>query len=267
MTNHLGTVYLVGAGAGSYEYITLKGARLLAQADIVFADALLDTHLKTLIGANTRWIDVGKRGYRASASQNDIDCQLLEAAKNHTTVVRLKGGDPSLYARSEEELAFLHAHGVSTEVVPGITAALAAAASTQRPLTRRGAGRSVALVTASTKPSNAYSEVALPNADTLVFYMVGQQMAITAQRLIRQGWSKNTPTLVVSRAGYTDAKASEHVLCDLVQPILLHAGRPTVVTIGLGANRVKPARHFSDTEDVLSIAPEVEQHSKLVALS
>lgn len=250
----MGKVYLVGAGAGSYEHITLRGARLLAEADIVLADALLDPQLQSLARPGVSWVYVGKRGYRASTPQADICDQLLQAARSHAVVVRLKGGDPSLYARSEEELLHLHAHGVATEVVPGITAALAAAAQTQRPLTRRGAGRSVALATASSKEtrgangkahagletglevnSDIANDLQPPRADTVVFYMVGQQLAQTQRKLLAQGWPSGTPVLAVSRAGYPDGKSSEHTLATLTQALLVHGDRPTVVTVGVGA--------------------------------
>jgi NAD-dependent dihydropyrimidine dehydrogenase PreA subunit len=122
-------------------------------------------------------------------------------------------------------------------VVPGVTAALAAAAQAQRPLTRRGAGRSVALSTAMTA-TDTPSPAAQPlgrSADTEVFYMAGQQLPALRQRLLAAGWSADTPALVVSRAGCADALCSQHPLSRLHDAALLHRGRPTVVTLGVGA--------------------------------
>jgi uroporphyrin-III C-methyltransferase len=123
-------------------------------------------------------------------------------------------------------------------VVPGVTAAAAAAADTQRPLTRRGAGRSVALSTAMTREGDL---VGGQRADTEVFYMAGKQLAKLARRLQDAGWATDTPVAVVSRAGWPDVLASEHRLSDLPCAAMLHAGRPTVVTVGQGAAAVANA--------------------------
>jgi siroheme synthase len=155
-----------------------------------------------------------------------------QARAERRRVVRLKGGDPSVFGRLEEELEALAAAGIECEVVPGVTAALAAAAATQRPLTRRGAGRSVALTTAMTKTGEL---VAGRHADTESFYMAGKQLAALSRRLVAAGWPAQTPALVVSRAGWPDQIASEHVVATLGDATVLHSGRPTVVTVGVGA--------------------------------
>ena len=148
-------------------------------------------------------------------------------------VVRLKGGDPSLFGRLEEELEALAAAGIACEVVPGVTAALAAAATSQRPLTRRGHGRSVSLATAMTREGELRAG---RTADTEVFYMAGKQLAALSQRLLGAGWPGDTPASVVSRAGWPDERHSAHRIADLEHASELHAGRPTVVTIGAGAS-------------------------------
>src|SRR5262252_907916 len=136
------SVTFVGAGPGAAEYITVRGARCLEQADVVLHDALTDPALRQW-APNALWIHVGKRGYRDSTVQTEINALMIKHARSGARVVRLQGGDPSVFDRLEEELQALRAADVTTEVVPGITAALAAAAATQRPLTRRGSGRSV----------------------------------------------------------------------------------------------------------------------------
>ena len=232
----MGTVVFIGAGPGAADLITLRGARLLAQADVVLFDALTDPALKDL-APNARWIDVGKRGYADSTGQATINALMVANARRVGRVVRLKGGDPSVFGRLEEELEALAAAGIECEIVPGVTAALAAAAQSQRPLTRRGSGRSVTLATAMTR------EGALPDAqaatsrraDTEVFYMAGKQLAALARRLMAAGWRGDTPASVVSRAGWPDALHSEHATADLGQATMLHSGRPTVVTVGAGA--------------------------------
>ncbi len=169
-----GLVVFIGAGPGAADLITVRGARWLSRADVVLFDALTDPALRKL-APQARWVNVGKRGFCASAAQGNIDAMLVEEARRHAVVVRLKGGDPSLFGRLEEELEALGAAGVRCEVVPGVTAALAAAADAQRPLTRRGRGRSVTLATAMTREGDLRAEA--PRADTEVYYMAGRPPA------------------------------------------------------------------------------------------
>ncbi|WP_374437148.1 uroporphyrinogen-III C-methyltransferase [Inhella sp.] len=230
----MGQVVFVSAGPGAADLITLRGVQRLAQADVVLFDALTDPALRAF-APNARWIDVGKRGFAHAVKQTEINALLVQHALESTLVVRLKGGDASVFGRLEEELEALAAAGIGSEVVPGVTAALAAAAHTQRPLTRRGAGRSVALSTAMTQAGEL---IASKSADTEVFYMAGKQLAALQRRLLAAGWAEDTPTLVVSRAGCADALSSSHALQDLPAATLLHRGRPTVVTVGVGARAV-----------------------------
>jgi uroporphyrin-III C-methyltransferase len=234
----MGTVFFIGAGPGAADLITLRGARLLAQADVVLFDALTDPALRELAPA-AQWIDVGKRGFTHATRQAAINGLLVRNAQQHARVVRLKGGDPSLFGRLEEELEALVAHGIACEVVPGVTAALAAAAAAQRPLTRRGRGRSVAFSTAMTQEGELR---ATRNADSEVFYMAGRQLGALSRRLRAAGWPADTPVCVVSRAGCTDQWVSEHRLDTLAQATVLHAGRPTVVTVGVAAQAVAEPR-------------------------
>ncbi len=224
-------VAFVGAGPGAADLITLRGARLLARADVVLADALADPALRRL-APNARWIDVGKRGFEDSTRQATIHALLMRHARDAQLVVRLKGGDPSVFGRLEEELDAMAAAGIECEVVPGVTAALAAAAATRRPLTRRGSGRSVSLSTAMTNEGRLQAG---RSADTEVFYMAGRQLGALARRLIAAGWPSDTPVSVVSRAGWPDELHSDHALGALRSATLLHAGRPTVVIVGAGA--------------------------------
>jgi uroporphyrin-III C-methyltransferase len=234
----MGTVYFVGAGPGAADLITLRGARLLAQADVVLFDALTDPALRELAPA-AQWIDVGKRGFTHATRQTAINALLVRNAQQHARVVRLKGGDPSLFGRLEEELEALASHGIACEVVPGVTAALAAAAAAKRPLTRRGRGRSVAFSTAMTQEGELR---AARSADSEVFYMAGRQLGALSRRLLAAGWPADTPACVVSRAGCADQLVSEHRLDTLAQATVLHAGRPTVVTVGVAALAVAEPR-------------------------
>ena len=230
----MGRVIFIGAGPGAADLMTLRGARRLAQAEVVLFDALTDPALREL-APQARWVNVGKRGFADATGQPAINAMLVRFAAQHRCVVRLKGGDPSVFGRLEEELEAMAEHGIACEVVPGVTAALAAAADTQRPLTRRGHGRSVALTTAMTRDGALRAS---HSADTEVFYMAGRQLAALGRRLQAAGWAAGTPVCVVSRAGWPDALTSDHALSDLAAASLLHASRPTVVTVGAGAGAV-----------------------------
>ncbi len=232
-----GHVCFIGAGPGAADLITLRGAQRLAEADIVLFDALTDPALREL-GPQARWVDVGKRGFCDSTGQATIDALLVRYAKQGLRVARLKGGDPSVFGRLEEELQALAEHGIDSEVVPGVTAALAAAADTRRPLTRRGRGRSVSLTTAMTHEGELHGQ---RSADTEVFYMAGRQLGKLARALQRAGWAIDTPVSVVSNAGRADMLASDHRVGELAAAAMLHAGRPTVVTVGAGAERIASA--------------------------
>jgi len=255
-----GSVAFVGAGPGQADLITVRGAQRLQHADVVLFDALSDPALRAL-APNARWIDVGKRGFvgvshapgsgRENTAQETINALLVKHAGDGKRVVRLKGGDPSIFGRLEEELAALAAAGIESEVVPGITAALAAAAMTQRPLTRRGAGRSVALTTAVTNDGRLSAG---RHADTEVFYMAGKQLAKLSRKLVEAGWPKETPVLVASRAGWPDELASEHSVATLGDATVLHSGRPTVVTVGIGAESIATAAQARGTELAGSLA-------------
>ena len=247
-----GTVVFVGAGPGAADLITLRGLRRLAEADVVLFDALTDPALRDFAPRAT-WIDVGKRGFCDATGQEAINALLVRQAALHRCVVRLKGGDPSIFGRLEEELQALAEAGVPCEVVPGITAATAAAADTQRPLTRRGAGRSVTLATAMTREGRL--QVGGPRADTEVYYMAGRQLGALGRRLQAAGWPADTPVCVVSRAGWPDSLCSDHSVQGLAGAACLHAGRPAVVTVGAGARAANPTLLRRRADSLPSRAP------------
>ncbi len=232
-----GRVVFVGAGPGAADLITVRGAERLAAAEVVLFDALTDPALRRH-APQARWLDVGKRGFEDSTPQATINSLLVEHAAAGARVVRLKGGDPSIFGRLEEELLALADAGIDFEIVPGVTAALAAAAESGRPLTRRGDGRSVRLSTAVT--ADAAAGTSLPagggqRADTEVYYMAGRQLATLARRLAAAGWPADAPAQVSSRAGWPDALHTDSTLASLAAGSARHAGRPTVLTVGAGA--------------------------------
>ncbi len=240
-----GEVVFISAGPGAADLITVRGARQLARADVVLFDALTDPALREL-APRAHWVDVGKRGFADSTGQALINALLVKHASAGRVVARLKGGDASLFGRLEEELLALDAAGIRCEVVPGVTAAIAAAAGTLRPLTRRGSGRSVSLTTAMTREGELQ---ATRSADTEVFYMAGRQLAALSRRLQSAGWPGATPCSVVSRAGWPDARHSDHNIAALANASVLHAGRPTVVTVGAGAAPLARPLHATRTGD------------------
>jgi uroporphyrin-III C-methyltransferase len=250
-----GRVVFVGAGPGAADLITLRGARHLAAANVVLADSLTDPALRDLAPRAT-WIDVGKRGFCDSTGQSKINALLVHHASRGALVVRLKGGDPSVFGRLEEELQALAEAGITADVVPGVTAALAAAAATQRPLTRRGRGRSVSLTTAvSARADGTPSLGAQRSADTEVFYMAGRQLGALSRQLLAVDWAADTPVCVVSRAGCVDELASDHTVASLVEASMLHAGRPAVVTVGVGAAPLSRSRGPRAPCQVKTFAP------------
>jgi uroporphyrin-III C-methyltransferase len=249
----LGHVIFIGAGPGSADLITLRGAAALARADVVLFDALTDPALRE-IAPNAEWIDVGKRGFSTATAQTRINALLVQHAQTGALVARLKGGDPSVFGRLEEEMQALAEAGITSEVVPGVTAALAAAAASARPLTRRGGGRSVSLTTAMTQERELHAG---RRADTEVFYMAGRQLAMLSRRLVEAGWPAETPVCVVSRAGWPDQLISQHDVGTLPAACVLHAGRPAVVTVGVGAAEVAPTVHA--TEDPLVAATPLHE--------
>jgi uroporphyrin-III C-methyltransferase len=201
MANATGKVFLVGAGPGAPDLLTLRAARLLAAADIVFHDALVHPEIVAL-ATRAEKIAVGKRCGKHATVQVFINKRLVDAARKHRVVVRLKGGDPMLFGRAQEEIDALQAAGIEFEVVPGITAALAAAADLGVSLTRRGASRNVVFATPRVGTGEAASDWAKPlaTADTGAIYMgVGEAAAIAAT-LVEYGKPASLPVVAVENA-------------------------------------------------------------------
>ncbi|MEX3583478.1 MAG: uroporphyrinogen-III C-methyltransferase [Burkholderia sp.] len=191
----MGKVYLIGAGPGAADLITVRGARLLGLAEVVLHDALIEPAMLDY-APNARRITVGKRCGQRSTAQQFINKQIIDAAREHAVVVRLKGGDPMLFGRADEEMRALEAVGIDYEVVPGITAALASAAALKRSLTLRGVSRSVVFGTQSRAPGSDEIREQV-QADSLVFYMGRDSAPSIAQQLIDAGRAGDTPVAIV----------------------------------------------------------------------
>jgi len=197
-----GKVFLVGAGPGDPELLTLKAAKVLRSADVVLHDELVSAEILRLIPSRAQIINVGKRCGKKSTPQDHINRLLLEHALLGLQVVRLKGGDPFIFGRGGEELEALRQAGIDVEVVPGITAALGAAASTQVPLTHREVSSALILVTGSSKRSDHIANWPdrLPSNATVVVYMPGHDLAALQSRLLASGVSRETPCAIISGA-------------------------------------------------------------------
>ena len=228
-----GTVHLVGAGPGAVDLLTLRAVRLLGQASIVFHDALVSEEILAL-APQAEKVAVGKRCGRHSTAQRFINKRLADAAKSHAMVVRLKGGDPMLFGRAQEEIDYLASRGIRVEVVPGITAALAAAAQAGISLTARGVARSVAFVTPRVGEGSAASSWldAARNADTLAIYMGAGEAAALAQELARAGKPASMPAMLVENASRDDSRMLAGALADLPALAGRLKGGPAMILLG-----------------------------------
>ncbi|MSQ62592.1 MAG: uroporphyrinogen-III C-methyltransferase [Betaproteobacteria bacterium] len=228
-----GTVYLVGAGPGAPDLLTLRAARLLERADIVFHDALVPDEVLFLSG-NAIKIKVGKRSGRNSTAQKFINKRLADAARRHKVVVRLKGGDPMLFGRAHEEITYLKVKCIRVEVVPGVTAALAAAAELAVSLTRRGLSRSVVFLTprrgAGERP-NEWVKAALA-ADTAAIYMGAGEAGEISRALIEAGKSHATPVVMVENASLPDVRRYFGTLGTLESVAAAGSGGPALILLG-----------------------------------
>lgn len=230
----MGKVYLIGAGPGAADLITVRGARLLAVADVVLHDALVEPEMLELAPKEAKFIAVGKRCRQRSTAQHFINKQLVDAARTHAVVVRLKGGDPMLFGRADEEMRALEAAGVEYEIVPGITAALASAAALRRSLTLRGVARSVALATYSRAPDSAEIRERV-NADSLVFYMGRDSAPDIARELIEAGRAGSTPVGIVEACSTPRERTLTLTLAALAAGEAqdwLDASQPSLLMIG-----------------------------------
>ncbi len=215
-----GKVWLVGAGPGDPELLTLKAARLIGAADVVIHDGLVSQAVLERVPAGARRISVAKRKSRHSYRQEEIDRLLVGLARDGLQVVRLKGGDPFIFGRGGEELEACRAAGVACEVVPGVTAALAAAASAGAPLTHRGAAQAVSFVTghgeAGALPDLDWAALARPN-HTVVIYMGLTVAGPIAGRLIAAGRAPTTPALIVANASLATERRIATTLAGLAE--------------------------------------------------
>ena len=235
-------VKLVGAGPGPADLMTLRAARAVQDAEAVLYDALVCDEVLAMAPERCLRIHTGKRAGKASMRQETINRLMLRLARRGLRVVRLKGGDPSVFGRCGEERDFLEAHGVEVEVVPGVTAASAAAAQFAFPLTHRGEARRLMLATARTLDgplADGWREAA-DHETTVALYMAGQSAAEVATRLIAQGRPRATPALAVENAGRPDARLIRCELAGLGEAVGAAAFTgPVLLLVGAVAARAR----------------------------
>lgn len=241
-----GKVWLVGAGPGDPDLLTLKAVRALEAADVVIYDRLVSDAVLGLIGPGIARIDVGKRPRSHPVPQGEINRMLVALARSGRTVVRLKGGDPFLFGRGGEEAQALAAADIAFEVVPGITSAQGCAAALKMPLTQRGVVEGVRFVTGHCRqdkpPDFDWRGLADPRT-TLVVYMGLGNIAGIASALMAHGRSPATPVMAVSRATLPDEQRRLSTLATIARDVKSAALQsPTLFVIG----------------EVAALAPELE---------
>lgn len=229
-----GTVHLVGAGPGAVDLLTLRAARLLAEADVIVHDALVSADVLALAG-RAKLYNVGKRAGRPSTDQRFICRLLVRLAQRHQTVVRLKGGDPSLFGRAGEELDACRAAGVPVVITPGVSAGFAAAAALGSSLTLRGVARSVAFVTPTVARGalngSAWARAAAA-AETAVIYMGAGQAERVSAALVELGVPAHRPIALVEDASNSNQKTMRGVLADLPALARTLGDGPALIIVG-----------------------------------
>lgn len=247
-THRVGSVALVGAGPGDPDLLTVKALRTIREADVIVHDGLVSREILGLATRRVRRISVAKRRSRHSYAQTEINAMLVAFAREGLAVVRLKGGDPFMFGRGGEEVEACRAAGVDCVVVPGITAALAAAAAVGAPVTHRGAAQSVTFVTGHAQggfePDLDWASLARPN-HTVVIYMGLAQASVIANRLIAAGRAPETPVVVVENASLAAERRVVSVLAGLGAACLGLDG-PAMLMVGEAmslARAESPAGH------------------------
>ena len=239
-----GKVYLVGAGPGDPELLTLKALRLLHSAEAVLHDDLVAPEILQLIPSTAQIHNVGKRCGKKKILQGEINDLMVALAASGLRVVRLKGGDPLIFGRAGEEIETLRRNNIPFEIVPGVTSAMGAAAAAQIPLTHRRASSALVLITAHKASENDGAEKEAWNkfvasGATLVIYMPGQNYSDIAKRLMSAGLAAEMPCAVISRATTRHQRTHRTTVLDLHRSPQLAA--PTLLIVGDVVRMADPA--------------------------
>jgi len=248
-----GSVALVGAGPGDPGLLTVKGAELLAEADVVLVDRLVDPAILDHVREGAEVVDVGKTSWTGTAPrQEEINAQLVAHARAGKRVVRLKGGDPFVFGRGSEEAEALVEHGIPFEVVPGVTSAIAAAAYAGIPVTARGYTQDVCIVTGHLDPEDAQSQVrwqALATGPgTLVILMGHDRLPLLTQGLMKHGRDPQTPAACIQQGTTANQRVVVSTLEKLAADVAA-AGlqAPVATVVGDVVNLRETLQWFSTT--------------------
>ncbi|HZP92783.1 MAG TPA: uroporphyrinogen-III C-methyltransferase [Burkholderiales bacterium] len=229
-----GKVYLIGAGPGDVELLTLKAVRALGEADVVLLDDLVNREVLRFVGPRARVIEVGKRGGCRSTPQAFIEKKMIQLARAGQTVARVKGGDPFVFGRGGEEMTALQGAGVAVEAVNGITAGIGAPAALGIPVTHRDLCRGVTLVTGHTRDGREPDWRALASGGTtLVIYMGMSNLPAIAQRLLQAGIPAATPAAAIQNGTLATQRSVVSTLTDLAAEVAREGlGSPGVIVVG-----------------------------------
>lgn len=226
------TVHLVGAGPGDPDLLTMRAISLLARADVIVHDRLVDGRVLASAAPWAELVDVGKTPGSARNSQDEINALLVDRGTRFDTVVRLKGGDPFVFGRGGEEAEVLRSNGIAVEVVPGVSSSVAAPAAAGIPVTMRGVASGVTIVTAHQDPAQECGldwDALARTGTTLVVLMGAARARLIADRLIAGGMAAETPVAVITSATLPDQRVARTVLADLGgQPVR----NPSVIVVG-----------------------------------
>ncbi len=244
-----GAVYLVGAGPGDPDLLTLRAARLIMQAELIVHDGLVSAEILAMAGPKARYVSVAKRRSRHTMPQDAINALLVAEARAGKQVVRLKGGDPFVFGRGGEELEACREAGVKVEVVPGITSALGAAAAAQIPLTHRAGASVVSFVAGQCKGLTEQDWSGLAGKGrTLVIYMGLASAPLIAEKLIADGLSPAMPVAVIENATSREMRVLRAPIAGLADLVLRERVKsPALIVVG-------------------EVAGEAEQHLRSLAL-
>ena len=252
----LGKVWIVGAGPGDADLLTVKAARLIAAADVIMYDALVSDEIKSLFPESATCIYVGKRKGRHAIDQNGINQMLINQAKAGLNVCRLKGGDPYVFGRGGEEALAANAAGVTVEVVPGITAASGCSALAGIPLTHRGITQGCTFVTAHARAESGVEADSTidwgslaRSRNTLVFYMGLSKVEQICSQLCANGLPQSTPVAVVERGCTAEQRVLVGDLARLQQIITeQHVAAPALIIVGEVVSLHSQLSQPTDTE-------------------
>lgn len=256
-----GKVYLVGAGPGDAELITLKGYQLICRADVILYDHLIPPELLKLAKPNAQLISVGKSAGRHTIPQPEINKLLVEKAKQNNTIVRLKGGDPFLFGRGAEEAQACAEAGIDFELVPGITSAIAAPSYAGIPATHRDYASSIAIITGHRKDDQP---IEIPKADTLIFLMGVANIQKIIQSVIDAGWPGNTKIVAIQNGTCYNQKVITGTLENFVETVRKENLKPPAVFIvGKVVELHETLNWFSEKPRVLVLGMHPEKYKHL----